>query len=534
MSAVPEEQARSSQARTTGVVSVAIMFSRILGLVREIVFANLFGANRWTDAFKMAFRTPNMLRDLFAEGALSTAFVTTFTKKIKEEGDRPAWELAQKMVTLTLVFMSVVAVLGVLLAPVILRILVPAWDDYQLGFTVLLARIMYPFILVVSLAALVMGMLNAKGRFFIPALASSFFNLGSIIGGVLLGYAIDPAFGPMALIGFAAGTLIGGLTQLFVQVPALFKMGFVFKLDFGWRDSGVRKVLSLMWPAVISGSAVQLSVLLNSVFASFLQKGSITWLDVAFRLMQLPLGVFGVAVGMVTLPAVSRAASDGISPEFGRILSKALRLVLVLTLPSAVGLIILAEPVISIIYERGKFTAGDTAMAAAALQTYAIGLVFYSGIKVIQPTFYAIERRFLPMFVSFGSIAVVAGLNTIWVFVLDLGHEYLALSISVGAAANFFALYLAMHHFAGSLETGRLMAGLAKLLVATAVLAAVCLAGQRFVISPAADSVFLLRAGALGLVIVVAGAAYFAVTVLLKVEEAGEFLSVLKRRTRRR
>src|SRR6476646_4827277 len=233
--------------RATGVVGVAVMCSRILGLIREQVFAGLFGAGKNLDAFLMAFRVPNLLRDLFAEGALSTAFITTFSKRIATDGDESAWRLANKVATLTAVFMSAVTLLGIVLAPQLIGLMTWwSWSPEKTALTVLLTRIMWPFILLVSLAALALGMLNAKNVFGMPAMASSFFNLGSIIGGVALGWWFDPHFGARSLIGVSIGTLIGGLWQLTAQFPSLRRVGYKFNPDFKWRDSGVRTILTLM------------------------------------------------------------------------------------------------------------------------------------------------------------------------------------------------------------------------------------------------------------------------------------------------
>ncbi|PWU11940.1 MAG: murein biosynthesis integral membrane protein MurJ, partial [Verrucomicrobia bacterium] len=292
--------------RAAGVVAAAVFCSRILGLLRELIFAGFFGAGRNMDAFLTAFRAPNLLRDLFAEGALSTAFVTVFSKKIATEGDASAWSLASKVATLTAVFMSVTTLLGILAAGPLIDILAPGFPPEKSELTILLCRIMFPFILLVSLAALVMGMLNAKEVFGVPAMASSFFNVGSIIGGIFFGWWLDPSFGEKALIGLALGTLTGGLLQLAVQLPSLRRVGFSFRPDFHWKDPGVRTVLVLMAPAVIAGSAVQINVMVNSIFASWLGDGPISWLSYAFRLMQLPLGIFGVAVATVTLPVVAK------------------------------------------------------------------------------------------------------------------------------------------------------------------------------------------------------------------------------------
>src|SRR5256886_1693915 len=274
--------------RATGIVGVAILCSRLLGLIREQVFAALFGAGKNLDAFLMAFRVPNMLRDLFAEGALSTAFITTFAKRIATEGDESAWRLANKVATLTAVFMSVVTLLGVLFAPQLIELMTwGSWSPEKTALTILLTRIMWPFILLVSLAALVMGMLNAKHVFGAPAMASSFFNLGSIIGGVALGWWFDPHFGPRSLIAVSLGTLIGGPWRLLSQFSAFRRPGFHYRARLRWAGEGVRTSLSLMGPAVIAASAVPGNVLINSGFAARLGVGPVSWLNIAFRLMQL-------------------------------------------------------------------------------------------------------------------------------------------------------------------------------------------------------------------------------------------------------
>src|SRR5678810_231654 len=238
---------RRMSTRATGVVGIAILSSRVLGLIRETIFAGLFGAGRNLDAFLMAFRLPNLLRDLFAEGALSTAFITTFSKKIAVDGDESAWRLANKVATLTAVFMSVVTLLGIIFAPQLVDLLTWwSWPPDKTALTILLTRIMWPFML---LAALVMGMLNAKHVFGPPAMASSYFNLGSIISGVTIGWWLDPRFGARSLTGLAIGTLVGGVWQLTAQFPSLRRVGYRYRADFQWRDEGVRTVLTLMAPA---------------------------------------------------------------------------------------------------------------------------------------------------------------------------------------------------------------------------------------------------------------------------------------------
>ena len=523
--------------KATTIVGLAVMCSRVLGLIREMVIAALFGASRNMDAYLTAFRAPNMLRDLFAEGALSTAFVTTFSRRIATEGDQSAWRLASKVATLTLVFMSAITLLGIVFAPFVIDILAPGFPAEKAALTIQLTRIMFPFILLVSLAALVMGMLNAKDVFGIPALASSFFNIGSIVGGVALCYWLDPQtnwrhphFGERGLVGLAIGTLLGGLLQLLVQFPSASRVGFRFKFDFDWRDPGVRTILGLMAPATIAASAVQVNVAVNSGFASTLGNGPITWLNIAFRLMQLPLGVFGVAVATVTLPLISRSAALGNTQEFRGALAHAMRLVMLLTIPSAIGLIILAEPIIALIYQHGRFTAAATVQTAAALRFYALGLAGYAGVKVLAPAFYALDKRHLPMIVSLISIAVNFGLNWLFTFHLGLGHRGLALSTSFVAMTNFLLLYTMMRRHTGRLETGTMLATLGKIALAGAVLAGICLFAQHiFFPKPTKGGEMKLIAEVM-LTIAVGAGAFFGCAYLLRVAEVEDVVTVVRRK----
>ena len=365
--------------------------------------------------------------------------------------------------------------LGIIFAPQLVDLLTwGSWDPDKTALTISLTRIMWPFMLMVSLAALVMGILNAKHVFGAPAMASSYFNLGSIIGGVVIGWWLDPHFGPRSLTGLAIGTLIGGTWQLLAQFPALRRIGYRYRTDFSWRDEGVRTVLTLMGPAVIAASAVQVNVLINSGFAASLGNGPVSWLNIAFRLMQLPLGIFGVAIGTVTLPLVSKSAALGNIPEFRSILAHGMRLAFLLTIPSAIGLAMLAAPIISVLYEHGRFNADMTRQTAGALQFYAIGLVSYSALKVLTPAFYAIGKRNTPMIVSFLAIGTNLFLNWLFTFRLGWGHRGLAFSTSLVATINFLLLYLLMWRHTARLETGRLLGSLLKICIAGAGLALVC------------------------------------------------------------
>lgn len=518
--------------RAAGVVGLAVMCSRVLGLARDQIFAALFGAGAGTDAFLTAFRAPNLLRDLFAEGALSTAFVTTFSKKIQLEDEQSAWTLANKVATLTMVGMSALTLLGIALSPQLIELLGGGFHAVPGKFelTVQLTRIMYPFILLVSLAALLMGMLNARHVFGAPAMASSFFNLGSIVGGVGLGYYFDPHFGTKSLFGLAIGTLIGGFLQLVVQFPALRRVGYRFRPDFAWRDPGVRAIGRLMVPAVIAASAVQINVMVNASFASHQGDGAVTWLNNAFRLMQLPLGVFGVAIATVTLPLVSRSAALGDTAGFRTTLAKALRLAFFLTVPSAIGLWCLGEPIIALLFQHGRFGAEATRQTAAALRFYALGLVAYSGIKVLAPAFYALDARKTPMTVSFIAIGINVGLNAFFTYHLGWGHRGLALSTSLTATINFVLLLWLMHRRAGGVEVAGLAWTLGRLAVAGSLLAGVCAGGQRWVLPGFGALTLAGQSLRLFGVIAAAGAVFFGASYLLRLEEMREVTALLARR----
>ncbi len=471
-----EAGGRAQLARRAGVVSAAVLASRVLGLVREQVFATFFGAGKELDAFITAFRIPNLLRDLFAEGALSAAFVTTFTLELERKGEAAAWRLASLVVNALAVVVGGLCILGIYFAPAITRAIAPGFADIpgKIDLTVHLTRIMFPFLLLVALAAVAMGVLNTRNRFGVPAAASAFFNLGSVIGGLacvawlvpgylggivasMRGVAVpppDPTLTARAIGGMAIGTLVGGLLQLLVQVPSLWRVGYRYQPVLAPRDPALRQVLRLMAPATIGAAAVQVNVFVNNNFASFLGNGPVSWLNVAFRLMQLPIGLFGVAIGTVTLPLVSRHAARGDAEAMRSALRQALEMVALLCIPAAAGLAWFGVPVIGLIYEHGRFTAADTVAAAHALAGYAIGLAGYAGIKVVAPAFYALDDVRTPMRVSLLSIVVNFALNWLFVRVLGFGALGLALSTSAVALANCAILLIMLRRRLGPLGGG--------------------------------------------------------------------------------
>jgi putative peptidoglycan lipid II flippase len=456
--------------------------------------------------------------------------VTTFSKTVARGGHEAAWRLANKVATLTAVVLALICIAGIVFSPQLVAGFAPGFAPAKAALAVLLTRIMFPFILLVSLAALVMGMLNARNVFGMPALASSFFNIGSIVGGVALGYWMDPHFGSRALVGFAIGTLFGGALQLCVQLPSLWRLGYRYRPDFHWRDPGIRAILGLMGPSVIAASTTQVNVLINSIFASDLGNGPIFWLSIAFRLMQLPLGLFGVALGTVTLPLLSRLVARGDLPSFRAELSRGMRLAFLLTLPSMVGLMMLAGPIMSVLYQHGRLDTHQALEAAGALRYYAVGLAGYAALKVLVNAFYALDRRKTPMLVSFAAVLLNLLFNWIFTFRLGWGVRGLAFSTGCVASCNFLVLYWLMRRQLSRLETRRMAVMLLKVAIACLALAAVCWGADHTLLAHWPVQRFLPKAAALLATVVAGIAVFFACGLLLKVEELHELLGMLRRR----
>jgi putative peptidoglycan lipid II flippase len=367
-----------------------------------------------------------------------------------------------------------------------------------------------------------------------PAMASSFFNLGSIIGGLALGYVLDPGFGPRSLLGFAFGTLIGGVLQLTVQIPSLVRVGYRYRADFQWRDKGVKAILRLMGPSVVAASTTQVNVLVNSIFASKLGDGPTFWLSAAFRLMQMPLGIFGVALGTVALPLLARLAATNDMPSFRSELSRGMRLAFLMTIPSTIGLMVLSEPIMSVIYQHGKLTAFEAAESASDLRFYAIGLSGYAALKVLVNAFYALDRRKTPMFVSFTAVGLNLLLNWIFTVHLQWGHRGLAFSTACIATSNFLLLYFLMRKQLQQLETRTMLALLGKLTVAGGVLAGVCWLGSHYLLADWATQAFLPKCLFLFGTIGAAGVAFAIVASALKIPELNDIIAAFQRRLRRK
>ena len=469
--------------RSAGIVSAAIFLSRITGVIREIVMARLFGAGEIYDAFLLGFRIPNLTRDLFAEGALSSAFVPVFTKYLSTKGKAEAAELSNLVATALLVVVSMLCALGMIFSPQLVNLLAPGFAQIpgKFALAVKLARIMFPFLLLVALAAQAMGILNSCNQFGVPALSSTFFNIGSVGFGLVLGFVAGPRLGLSPIEGMAYGVVVGGAWQLFWQVPSLIRRGFVFRPRFDLSHPGLRNIAHLMGPAIVGNASVQVNVMVNTNFASsitdaagHIMNGPVSWLGYAFRFMMLPLGLFGVAIGSATLPAISRSAATGDMAEFRNTLSRSLGLIFLLTIPSSVALAVLGDSMIALVYQGGKFRVSDTHQTALALSCYAVGLAGYAAIKVLAPAFYALNDARTPMIVSLISIVINAAVASSMVKLAGLGHAGLALSTSIVALVSSVVLFEVLRRRVGGVHGRRLFTSFVKITAASVAMGAAC------------------------------------------------------------
>lgn len=537
--------AKGKMAQTALWLSLATLVSRILGLVREQVFAALLGAGFFGDAFTIAFRLPNLLRDLFAEGALSAAFQPAFQAARKQDGHDAAQRLAQLVATCLIVVVGLLTLLGIVFSPEMVGHWAAGFADTpgKSELTVLLTRIMMPFLLLVSLAALAMGMLNAEQRFTPPALAPALFNLATVVTGLSL-WLFGIGRSRTAAVAWAIATLCGGGLQLGLQLIPLWRSGYRFRLAWDLSDPRLKAVLWAMAPATIGLMATQVNIYVSSRFAST-EPGAASWLYYAFRLLQMPIGMFGVAVGTVALQRAADAVSEAdlrVAMEGVRdTLHRGLRLVTFYSLPTAVAFFVLSEPLIAIIYQRGAFTAEDTVSTAEALKYYSLGLLFYAAVKVVVPIFYSLK---LARFAVMSTVLTVTGSVLINLLLHPhFGFRILALSTSVGAAVNFLFLIGVFRARYGQLFDQKLQLGLLRMLVASAAMGAVLTILSPLLLGNAAHAaayasgpqhVSLLRA-IVGFSVLcgIGGGSYAILGWLFRLEEVDHVVSALRRRTRR-
>ena len=521
----------SRLARAAGKAGAATLASRLLGLVRESVLAALFGAGNAMDAFNVAFRVPNLARDLFAEGAMSAAFVPTFTQHLKRHGKDDAWRVGNHVINGLLLVTGAIVLVGIVFAGP----LVDAYaGDYasvpgKLELTTSLARVMLPFLTLASVAAVAMGMLNALHHFFVPALAPATFNLVTILCAFTL-VPLMPAVGWPGIMAMAIAVVLGGIAQVAIQGAALAREGFRYRPLLDWKEPGLRRVLMLMGPGTIGLAATQVNLFINTQLATSQGTGAASWLTYAFRLMYLPIGLFGVSIATAVLPEAARHATAADARAIRDTVSRGLTLMLVMNVPATLGLIALATPIVRLLFERGQFLSSDTAATAAALRCYAIGLVGYSAARISSPVFYALGHSRVPVITGIASIALnlVASLA----FVRTAGFAGLALGTALAALANSaLLLWLLQRHLAG-IEGKRLASTLVRMLIASVAMAAAALAVERVLhgLVPGASvamQALRLAAAIAGGLLALAAAAW-----ILRVREFAEALSFARSQVR--
>ena len=496
-------------ARSAGIVGLATMTSRVLGVVRDQALAYRFGAGNAMDAFLVALRIPNLLRELFAEGALNAAFVPVFTRRLTNAGREAAWRLGAQLINALAVVTGVIALAGIVFAEPVVRLLAGGYQAVPGKFelTAQLTRIVLPFLPLVAIAAACMGMLNSLRRFFVPALSPAAYNVCLIVGALAV-VPLMPEDGPDPITAVAAAVLAGGAGQIAAQWWALRREGFRHRLALDPADGGLREVVGLMGPATVAGAALQVNVAVNTFLAHREGTGAVSWLTYGFRLMYLPLGVLGVSVATVTLPAVSRHAAAGDLAAVRRTVAHGLRLMSAVVLPAAVGLAVLATPIVRVVFERGEFTPADTPATALALVCYAPGIVGYAAVRLAVPVFYAFGTSLTPALVSVLTVALNVGLNLVLVRVM--GYPGLALGTSIAAWLNASVLLVLLHRRLGGIEGRRLAGSFARTFLAAGAMGAVVGAAEGMFGEIAAEGGLLIAslilAGeiALGLVVLAA------------------------------
>jgi len=512
--------------RSASVVSAAVMLSRLSGLAREMVMAHAFGAGAAHDAFLLGFRIPNLTRDLVGEGAFSSAFVPTFTTALVKPETNDAQELASQVTSAILVIVGAICLLGILFAPELVALLAPGFqaDPAKFQLAVRLSRIMFPFLLLISLSSQATGMLNAQGSFGRPATASIFFNVGAIGVGLLLGYIIGPAIHLNPVEGMAYGVVAGGAFQLLWQLPRLQSMGFHFVPLWKCNHPGLRHLGKLMLPALLASVAMQINLVVNTSFASrFVDpirgaNGPVSWLGYALRFIQFPMGIFAVALASAMLPSVSRSAASLNFGEFRTTLSRSLSVVFFLTLPSSFLLIVLGRALIGVVYQSGHFEIYDTQQTALALACYAVGLVSFAAARLMTPAYYALSDARTPMFLAVLFIGVNVALPLFLLNVLHMTFAAMALTTSIAMSLEALCLFEGLRRKLGGLDGRYLLNRFTRILSAALFMAApLAFVDRQFVLRATPDRAgYLLE---LALLLPLAALLFIAACKLFRVEE---------------
>ena len=510
--------------RAAGVVGIATMFSRVVGFLRDMVVAGFFGAGLTTDAFFVAFRIPNLLRRLLAEGSLTVSFVPVFTDYLRNKTRQEAMELANITFTALSIILVVISIAGVLLSPLIVTVMAPGFVKIpaQYDLSVFLTRLMFPYILLISLVALCMGILNSLRHFAAPALSPVVLNLAMIAATLTLR---DFFREPIAAL--AVGVMAGGILQLAMQWPVLVSMGVRLKPDFHFHHPGLKRIGMLMLPAAFGAAIYQINVFVGTILASLLPEGSVSYLYYADRIVELPLGVFAIAVGTATLPSFSDQVALGKMEELKRTITFSLRIILFITIPATVALIALRVPIISVLFQRGQFGAQATLLTAQALLCYAVGLWAFSVIRIIVSAFYALQDTRSPMKAAI--VALIVNVVFSIALMFPLKHGGLALATSIASAVNVGMLWVILQQRVGALLDHGFYLSIGKTVVASlAMWGAILAVGQFWPWNTSGP--FDSRLAYLALCIAGGGTIFFATAFFLGSSEIRQILGIIRRR----
>ncbi len=468
-----ETGSKEKIARSAGRISGATIISRVLGLARDSVFAAIFGTTFFADAFNVAFLIPNFLRRVLGEGTLNASYVPVYTHYLKREGEERAVEAASRIFSVLMVVLGLVVLLGIIFARPIVGLYAFGWKDAPetVALTVKLTRILFPYIFFVALAALAGGTLNSRGYFGLPAFAPAFLNIALIVSAALIIWK-GAELGEWAVILFSVGALVGGLLQIAIQVPLLRKTGHRFRFDPDFRDKAVRWVGKLMLPGMLAFTVTQVNILVDTLLATTLPEGSVTALRLGNRIAIQPLGIFGVAITTAALPALSAHAAGKDKTKLVEDFAFSLRLIMALLIPSTIGLLVLATPVVRLLFERGQFTAArSTPMTASALFYYATGLFAYGGTKAVVQAFYSLKDTVTPMKIAILTVGLNIALNLI--LVRHLGLIGLALATAISAVVGFSLLCFLLRRRLGDIRSGEIWGAMARVLLVSALMGVV-------------------------------------------------------------
>jgi putative peptidoglycan lipid II flippase len=499
--------------RSASIIGFATLCSRLLGFIRDIVIARLFGIYVYAQAFVIAFKIPNLFRDFVGEGATNAAFVPVFSEYTIKHSKEEFWELANVVLNFLLVVLTTITILGIIFSPLIVRLIAPGFiaDPYKLNVTIKLNRIIFPYILLISLAAYAMSILNSLKHFSVPAFAPCLLNISIIVFALMFGEGIK---------GLATGILVGGVLQLAVQVPVLYKKGFRLQLFRRFRHPAAKTIGLLMLPRLFSSAIYQLNNFVDSIFgslASIVGEGGVAALYFAYRLILFPIGIFSNALSQAILPTFSVQAIKNNRDELKHTFSFGLRAIFFVMLPASVGFMVLAQPIIRVLFEHGKFDVYSTRMTADALFFYSIGLFAYGATKILQSCFFALKDTVTPAKVSFVALIVNIILNSILMFPMKLGG--LALATSISGTITFLILFLLLRKRIHGFDIEALMLSFIRILLASILMGAVCgLVSRNIVLGYS----FFARLLNLGLAIVSGLASYILFCFILRVKEIQE------------